>query len=93
MTDVSSKATILILAFAEPANDLFCFFGGERMLHGRESGEGPVRACDLQMLSEVFADREEIFAVLESQQIVEMLVPIKFDGLTLHCDYYRCVGQ
>ena len=56
------------------------------MLEGRQTGKRPISSGNFKVLSEIFADGVKIFAVVERQEILAVLFPIKFDVLVVH--YY-----
>lgn len=88
MPHVPSKSSIGILAGFQPSHYLVLLLRRQGISQSSQSSERPIAPCHLQMLSQIFANRVEIFAVLQSQQILRVLLPTKFDGLILHYYYY-----
>ena len=86
MTDVASEPSVGVLAPLEPLHDLCLFSGGKGLLEGCEGSEGPVPSCDFEVLGEVLSDGVEVLAVVEGQEVLDVLLPVKFDGLAFH--YY-----
>jgi hypothetical protein len=54
------------------------------MADGLETGQRPIRACHLEMLSEILANKMQIFTIFKFHDIFEMLIAIKFDILIFH---------
>lgn len=88
MPHVPSKPSIGILTGFQPSHNLVLLLRRQGISQSSQSSERPIAPCHLQMLSQILANRVEIFAVLQSQQILRVLLPTKFDGLILHYYYY-----
>lgn len=88
MPHVPSKSSIGILARFQPSHYLVLLLRRQGISQSSQSSERPIAPCHLEMLSQILANRVEIFAVLQSQQILRVFLPTKFDGLILHYYYY-----
>jgi hypothetical protein len=84
VTDVSAEAAILVLAALEPSYYLLCLLFADWLLECGQTRERPVPASHFQVFSEVLADGIEVFAVVESEQVLRVFLPIKFDILVVH---------
>ena len=83
MPDISTKATIVILAPFEPSNDFLYFFFGQLMIKGSQTGQRPIAACDFKMFSQVLSNGMEVFTVFETECVFEMLLSVEGRDLRL----------
>ena len=56
MSYIATEPSVCILASAEPLDYLLYFLFGKTALERGDAVQRPIAACDLKMLSEIFAD-------------------------------------
>jgi hypothetical protein len=86
---VATEAAVLILAFNQPIDNLVNFGLFELMANGFETRKRPIGTCNLEMFSEILANKMQILAIFEFHHIFEVLFAIKFGILILHGKYYK----
>lgn len=59
------------------------------MAKGSKGSERPISSGNFEMFSKVFSNRVEIFTVFKGKNIFNVLVLIKFDGLSILHKYYN----
>lgn len=85
MANISSEASIFILAQFDPGDNLLYFGLWDMLLEGGEAGERPISSCHFKMFGIVFSDGVEIFTIFQREDVLGM-------GLSVEDERWAIVG-
>lgn len=66
MPNITPETTVLILTIFEPLYEVIYFLLWKLLFESCQAGERPIASSYFEMLSQIFSDRIQIFAVVES---------------------------